>query len=209
VFFFRFDKAREQGLHRQAIDVAGVDAREQRFSEERRRFVAETTAHERADRFVVVSLAARHEELCAHAHLARPGEEPRFDERTDASRDAEDRRRRQRIQAPAALNVGDPRRLGRHESAAETEFLTERDRRGLLNQQRIRSAVEREAADFFADDHAAGARRLFEDDERAAPPRQLVGGGKARDPAADDRDVYRHLAIIVAAGRARYLRASR
>ena len=41
---------------------------------------------------------------------------------TDARRDAEHRRRRQRVQAPASLDVGDARRLGGHEPIAETDF---------------------------------------------------------------------------------------
>jgi hypothetical protein len=98
-----------------------------------------------------------------------PREQPGFDERTDPGGDAEHRRGGQWIQTSTALNVGDARRLGRHQPAAETELFAERNRRRLLNEQGVRSAVEREAADLFADDHATGARRLFEDDERAAP----------------------------------------
>ena len=59
------------------------------------------------------SRRARHEQLGAHAQLARPREQAGARERADARRNAEHRRGRQRMQPPAALDVGEPRRLGR------------------------------------------------------------------------------------------------
>src|SRR5207248_3104439 len=53
----------------------------------------------------------------------------------------------------------------------------------------IGAAVDREAADLLAEDHAAGARRALEDDERAAAQVELVRRREPRDPAADDRRV--------------------
>ena len=93
------------------------------------------------------------------------------------------------MQAAAALDVGEARRLGRDEPIAQAELLAERDRLGFLNQQRVGAAVDREAVDCFADDDAAGARRAFEHHERDAAARELVGGGETRDAAADDDDV--------------------
>src|SRR5262249_58568718 len=93
---------------------------------------------------------------------------------------------------PAAWNMGAAGRRGRHERASEAESLAKRDRVRFLNQQRVGPAVDREAADLLAEDHAAGARRLFEDDEGQAPPRQLVGRREARDSAADDGNVNGH-----------------
>ena len=93
------------------------------------------------------------------------------------------------MQPPAALDVGEARRLGRDEPIAEADLPAQRDRLGLLDQQRVGAAVDREAVDLFAEDDAAGARRALEDDERDAAARELVRRRQPGDAAADDRDV--------------------
>src|SRR5207244_11614870 len=87
------------------------------------------------------------------------------------------------------LDIRDARQLRRYQTAAETELFAERDACRFLNQQRVGAAVDREAADVFAEDHAAGARRAFEDDERETAPMELVRGREPRDAAADDRHI--------------------
>ena len=56
------------------------------------------------------SRRARNDELGGHAQLAGPGKQRRAHKRPDARRDAEHRRRRQCVQAAAALDVGEARR---------------------------------------------------------------------------------------------------
>ena len=52
------DQPREERAHRQPVDVAGVDAGEQRLGEVVDRLLAEAAPDERADRFVLVAAAA-------------------------------------------------------------------------------------------------------------------------------------------------------
>jgi hypothetical protein len=120
-----------------------------------------------------------------------PGHEKKrsADEWTDPCRDAEHRRRGQRVQAPASLDVGDTRRLRGNQLIAQPDFLAQLDRFRFLNQQRIRASVDRESVHRFAEDDAAGAWRAFQYHERHLSPGELVTGGKAGDAAADDRDV--------------------
>ena len=94
------------------------------------------------------------------------------------------------MQTSAALDEREARRLGRHEPIAEAELLAERDAVGLLDEQRVGPAVDREAVDLLAEDDAAGARRALEQ-RRTSTPRcvQLVGGAEPGDAAADDDDV--------------------
>jgi hypothetical protein len=84
------------------------------------------------------------------------------------------------METPAALDEGDPRRLGGDQPVAESNFLTERDALRLLDEQRVGSAVDRESVDLFAQDDSAGAVRMLEDDEADAAPRQLVSGSRDR-----------------------------
>ena len=68
------EQPRKQRAHRQALDVAGVDAGEQRLGQVVDRLLAEAPPHERADRFVVVATrgaasttSQRHPQLAARA----------------------------------------------------------------------------------------------------------------------------------------------
>ena len=97
--------------------------------------------------------------------------------------------RRQRVQPAGALNVGKPRRPGRHEAIGDAEFPAERDALGFLREDGIRSTVDDEIAHVFAHDDAAGPRRAFEKDERPALFLQLEGGAEPGDAAANDDDV--------------------
>ena len=90
------------------------------------------------------------------------------------------------MQLSAALDVRKTRRLRRHESIAEAELFAQLDPVGFLNQERVRSAVDHEPVDFFAEDDSAGPRRSFEQHERHSASRQLVCRGEAGDAAADD-----------------------
>ena len=67
----------------------------------------------------------------------------------DARRNAEHRRGGQRMQASAALDEREARRLGRDQPIAEAELLAELDAVGLLNQQRVGAGVDGEAVDLL------------------------------------------------------------
>ncbi len=69
VFPLCVDESREQAFHRQTIDVAGVNAREQGLGEKFGGFAPEAATHERANRLIGVILARRHEQLHAHPQL--------------------------------------------------------------------------------------------------------------------------------------------
>src|SRR5215467_13382409 len=85
-----------------------------------------------------------------------------------------------------ALDEREARQLGGHQQRAEPEFLTELDPLGLLNEQRVRSAVDGEAIDLFAEDDAADTSAALEQDERDLLPMKFVSGRETANPAADD-----------------------
>src|SRR5215471_18645393 len=93
------------------------------------------------------------------------------------------------MQPSLALNVSEPRRLGWDQPIGDTELLTEGDAFGLLREDRIRSAVDDELANLFAQNHAASARRTLQDHERQAAFVQLEGRTEPCNPAAHDNDV--------------------
>ncbi len=64
----------------------------------------------------------------------------------------------QRVKTAVALDEREARRLGRDQPVAEPELLAELDAVGLLDQQRVGSAVDGVAVDLFAQDDAADAR---------------------------------------------------
>src|SRR5262245_48308136 len=83
-------------------------------------------------------------------------------------------------------NVRQPGQPGRHEAIAESELFTELDALGLLHEQRIRSGVDREPVDLFAEDYTARTRGALEQDERQPLPMELKARRQPRDAAADD-----------------------
>ena len=67
-----FDEARKQRANRESIDVAGMNAGEQRLGEIGHRLLTETAPDERADRFVRLVALRGDEQLRAHPKLAGP-----------------------------------------------------------------------------------------------------------------------------------------
>ena len=110
----------------------------------------------------------------------------------------------ERVKTTVTLNKRKARQLGWDQQVAEPKFLAELDAFGLLNQQRVRSAINGVTVDLFAQDHAADAWTALEEHERYALPIELVSGRQASNPAADDDDGdYRvHPSIITFRGRA-------
>ena len=174
------DEAREQRADRQPIDVAGVDAGEQRLGEIGRRFVAEAPAHERADRFVgvVASRAARRAPRpCAACPATRRGACATNGPTrvgmpsTDAAGSGCSRPPRWMYASRGGL-VGtsrSPRPSSSH-SAMPSGFW-------ISSESGPPSIVKPSTSSLRMTPPARGAR--FEDDERHAAPRQLVGGRRA------------------------------
>ena len=71
------DESRKQRPYRQAVDVAGVNASEQRFSQISRRLGTKSPRHECANRFVPTVATRGNEELGTHASFASPREQTR------------------------------------------------------------------------------------------------------------------------------------
>ena len=189
VFLFGVGKARKQRAERQPIDIARVNAGQQRLREIHRGFTAEAACHERADRFVAPVAPRRHEQLGAHPEFCAPRKQSRANEWSDPGRNAEHRRGRQRIQLPASLDEGEPGRQRRHQSIAEPKFPAERDAVGFLNQQGIGPRVDDETVDCFVEDDAARPRGALEDEDGHAAPVQFVGRRQAGDTGAHDDDI--------------------
>src|SRR5215471_10863338 len=93
------------------------------------------------------------------------------------------------MQPSLALNVSEPRRLGWDQPIGDTELLTEGDAFGLLREDRIRSAVDDELANLFAQNHAASAWRTLQEHERQAAFVQLERGAESGNSAAHDDNV--------------------
>ena len=187
---FGFGEPREERAHRQAIDVAGVDAGEQRLREVGGGLGAEAPRHERADRFVAPSSRRAGRRAPRPCAACPASENSRVrDERPDARRNAEHRRGRQRMQRAAAQDEGEPRRLGRHQAIAEAELLAELDAVRLLDEQRVGTGVDREAVDLLAEDDAARRARASSRTNGTPRRRELVGRRQAGDAATDDDDV--------------------
>ena len=71
----RFREAGKQRAEREPIDIAGVDACQQRLGEIPGRLLAEAAGHECANRLIVTVCSRRNEELRAHAGFAAPREQ--------------------------------------------------------------------------------------------------------------------------------------
>ena len=93
------------------------------------------------------------------------------------------------MQPAVAQDVCRARRQRRDETVGDSQLAAERDRRRLLHEQRVRTAVDHPAVEPFGGDDAAGARRRFEDPNAQPALLQLVRGGQPGDAAADDGDV--------------------
>ena len=99
-------ETREQRSERQPIDVAGVDACEERLREILRRLCAKSPGDERSDRLVAVVPPSWNEQLRTHPHLAAPGEQPAAQKGPHARGNAQHGCRGKRVQpAPRWMNA--------------------------------------------------------------------------------------------------------
>src|SRR5262245_18612258 len=133
----------------------------------------------------------------------------RFDEWTPTGRDTQNRPGGQRMKAAVPLNEREARQFCGHQQLAEPQFLAELDSLWFLNEQRIRSAVDREAVDLFAEDDAADTRPAFQQKERDVLPMEFVGGCEAANPATDDDNGGDRVHPTIIAFRGRAIRARR
>src|SRR5262245_42436117 len=95
------------------------------------------------------------------------------------------------MQHAVALDEREARLRRRHQSIRDTEIAAQRHPLGLLNQQRVGSAVEDEIVNPLADDDAARTAARFDQHESDAAALKFVGRRQARNAAAHDHDVCR------------------
>src|SRR5439155_11523778 len=178
--------SRKERLDRELVHVAGVDAGEQRFGQVRRRFAAESSGDEVADRLVGVVGPPRNEELGRHPRLAARREQPRAEKGADLRGDPKDRACGKRVQPAVPLDERQPRRPGRHEAVRNAKVGAQTDAFGLLRQQRVWTAVDGEAVDLLAEDQSAGTRPALEKQERLTTALKLERCREARNATSDD-----------------------
>ena len=186
------DQPRKQGPHGQALDVAGVDAGQQRLGD-----VVDRLAAEAAGRRTTRS-TRRPRRRRAGAERSAPGPcgAGRAARAAGSSPAAAAGWGRPAPRRPAARGAGPPRRTNalrggrvatrRPPSPSSRAQL---DRGRLLHQQGVRPPVDGEAADLLRADHAAEPGGALEQHVRHAARLQLVGRGQPADAAAHDRHV--------------------
>ncbi len=196
VLLFELGELGEGGLEAERVDVAGVEAAEERLGQALERLAAEAAADEAADGLVRGVAPAGDDQVEAHAELARPGEEPALREREDAGGDGEDEALRQGVEDAALADVHLAVLLGgAHQAVAQAELPAELDGLRARGDEGVRAAVEHAPVAPLGEDVAAEARPRFEDgDGEGGAPRvpagleEAVCGGEAGDPPADDDD---------------------
>ncbi len=111
------------------------------------------------------------------------------------------------MQASSALDEREPRRPRRYEAIAQTQLLAQPDAFRLLNEKRIRPAVDGVPIDLFAENNAACPCSGFKKEEGDTLAMELVGSGESGHSATDhddgdDRAGRVHRQIIAWRGRA-------
>ncbi len=180
-------EVRERRLHAQPVDVAGVEAGEQRAHREVGRLVAEPPPQQRTERLVAVALAGLPHEILGGAALPGRGQTRPPEEVADVAGDAERRVLQQRHEA----GVGPQVRARRpRDLELDAELPAELDRPRLTSEERVGAGRQRQVADVDAAELAAGPRTGLQDRDvdRWVGLREAVRDGEARDPAADDHD---------------------
>ena len=190
----RLDEAGKQRVHREPLDVPGVDAAEKRLRQVVGRLRPEAAAEERPDR-LLRGLPAADGSRFGGASSSRPRRSrPRRESSRwaasapEAGGYAEDGAAGQRVQCSIPHDVRGARRARRDEAAGEAELLAECDRRRFLRDERVRSRVDGEPAGSVGADHAAEAIGFLEQYEGRLPAVELVGRRQSADASADDGD---------------------
>jgi hypothetical protein len=151
--------------------------------------LAETAAHEAADRLVLVAASSRGDRLERHSHLARDAEERRSRKALRGQWKPEERSFGDRMQSIVANHVRRPWRQRVNQSIGDAQLAAQRDGRGLLNEHRVGAAVDHPSILTIGSDDATGTRRSLEEGDGQTAQLKLVRGRKTCNAAADDRDV--------------------
>ena len=190
-------EARHRGREAQVVGIGGVDAGDERLGDALERLPAEPAPHERAEALVVRPAAGEHE-VERHPELPRPGEEGRAQERREPRRREELESLGQRVEPAGApdVDVAEPI-VGAGEAVLDAEPPAERQRPGLLREERVGPRLDEEAAHALGRDRAAEPlarleqRQLERDPPVARDLAGAVGGRQTRDPPADDHQPHR------------------
>ena len=191
------EEARHGRRQRQLVGIRGVDARDQRLGDALERLAAEPPPHERAEALVGIA-AARQHQVARHPELARPGEEPRGEQRRQAGRRQQLEALGQRMQAAAPDHEGAAEAIvGADQPLLQAEPPAQGERPRLLGQERIGPALDEKAVALLGLDGAAHPVRALEHGQLERPPLlpraldRAVGRGQPGDPRADDDEPHR------------------
>ena len=112
---------------------------------------------------------------------------------------------RQATETAAPQNIRCAGRKDWLEPRGQSEFVAECDRGGLLGEQRVGSAVDREPIDDIGSDRATQAVGTLEETKRDVAAAELIRRGEAANPTTHDRDRFNpaHERIAPTPGRAR------
>jgi hypothetical protein len=180
----------ERRRRRQAVDVAGVEAREERGDRSIGGLVPEPAAEQLTEGLLyAVSTLPLHEiRECPDPPArgqARPSEHV-----SDVAGDPEPGTGEVRHQ-PGVRPEESTRGSGGDE--AQSEIATERRARRLPGRERVGTRLEQQASHLDGGrDHPAMGARAFEHDGIRSRPLQMEGGGESRDACADDGDSDGH-----------------
>ena len=162
-------EARHGGGERQVVRVGGVDAGDEGLRHPLERLAAEATAHECAEALVGFAAAGQHE-VERHPELARPGEQTRGHEGTQARGCEELKALRQRMERAAPDYEGAAKAIvGPHQPVFQAEPAAERERPRLLRQERVGTAFDEKVVAALGRDGAAEAIARLEHREVERP----------------------------------------
>src|SRR5947207_14389935 len=195
VLRFCIDKAGKERPDRQRIDVARMDAAKQGFRDRGNRRHAKAAPEKRGNRLVLESATASNQWFKGEARTRERRQQVVGEEPFPCRRNAEHRWGWQGMQSAVLENESRAWDVRRDQSIAEIERFTQRDRRGLLRRDRVRSRLDRETVHVLRANDAPKPRRRFEELKRNAADREFVRSSKSRDAAAND---CHHELIIVA-----------
>lgn len=181
---------RDRGAQRDLIGVAGVDAAEQRLHQPVHHLVAEPGGDVGADRDVVADLGTGQYVVERQPGEAGRGEQSGGGERPEVAGDAHHMAPGHLPQLPPGPHGG-AEDGGRFQLVGQAHLAGQADRFGAAGQQRLGAEVHRDTGDLVRPELAAEAPGGFEQRHPGSRCDQVVGGGEARDPAADDHHMPR------------------
>jgi hypothetical protein len=183
-------------LQAELVAVAGVNSAHQRLDQVFVSRATQATRDEGAQALIGVA-PARQDEVEGHARLAAPGEEGRGEQRRQPGRRHHLEPLGQRMEAPAVHDEGAAVAVvGAEQARLQVEPPAERQRPGLLGDERVRAALHDESIAPLGADVAAqtvGPLEQREVQRAALLARELhraVRGGQPRNTSADYRKTH-------------------